>query len=420
MRTIYSINDLYWAFTEMHSLDSIVIAGERKEYTLEDGHIIYLTEEEKRFLDAIKKFECVKAPEKPSGADVPPVSLVSDRILDSSEIVQKESGQTTLFGCWRSLKKYGLTGTMRQYAPGCMIQDVGRIDAAIDKAIDRAKKYCREYRHPLNRHQLEVTLDFTKEYLWESLGDSFRKALANAAKRLVCATGTDACDKFLCQFLLGHAKVGLKKYARAVLYTEESEFRPSGESPEFPEREELTNLDFTYGEELTQQQDALALQMHMLNMYRLMPGESAKCYGSDAIEIVPVTRAIAKKHASNDEVAWLYGSHFTLLNDAVIRGVERVMSFVKDGPFVGRIKDPNYRESVEVELRTQVSNRVRMEIATLDGKDFEHILKDLNTMHSRESYNPFHRYPGAIIMKRIRLAMHAEIWRIRARERFSI
>ena len=420
MRTITTINDLYCAFAEMHSADSIIIAGERNKYT-EDGRVIYLTEEEKRFLDAIKKLQCVKTPEKPSGLDISPTSPIPAGIRDSSEIPRKESSPDTLFSCWHSLTTYGLTGRCRKYAPDSMTQAVDKIDSAIDTAIGEAKKDCREIMRLLNRHQLEVALHSTREYVWESLGESFRKALNNVAKKLVCSTCTDACDKFLCQFMRGHARVGLKKAGRAVIYTEESEFSPSGESPEFPERAELTNLDFTYGEELCQQQDALALQMHMLNMYRLMPGESAKCYGSvDASEIVPVVRAIANKKATSDEVAWLYCRHFVLLNDAINNGVKRVMGFIKDGPFIGNINEPKYRESVEIELGTQVSNRVRMEIATLDGKDFEHILKDLDTMHSRESHNPFHRYPGAIIMKRIRLAMHAEIWRLRAREKYSI
>lgn len=410
MRTITTIKDLYWAFAEMHSANSIIIGGERNEYTLEDGHVVYVTEEERRFLDAIKKFECVKAPEKPSGLDIPPTSSIPDDIPESS---------ATLFGCWRIMTKYGFTGNMRKYVPDTMKPAVEKIDSAIDTAIGLAKKSCREIMHPLNRHQLEVTLDSTKEYVWESLGESFQKALANAAKKLVCSTRTDACDKFLEQFMRGHARVGLKKYGRAVIYTEESAFTPQGENPEFPERDELINLDFTYGDEL-EQQDALALQMHMLNMYRVMPAESAKCYGPDASEIVPVANAIARKTVSNDEVAWLYCRHFALLNDAINKGVKRAMGFAKDGPFLGRTKDPRYRVSAEVELATQVSNRVRMEIATLEGDDFAHILKDLDTMHSKESYNPFHRYPGALIMKRIRLAMHAEIWRIRAREKYSI
>lgn len=419
MRTITTIKDLYWAFAEMHSANSIIIGGERNEYTLEDGHIVYVTEEEKRFLDAIKKFECVEAPEKPSGADIPPTSSIPDDMPDSSATLRKEFSQATLFGCWRSLSKYGLKWQTRKFVPDIMKQAVEKIESAIDTAVDRAKKDCREIMHSLNRHQLEVALDSTKEYVWESLGESFRKALANAAKKLVCSTGTDACDKFLEQFMRGHARVGLKKYGRAVIYTEESAFTPQGENPEFPERDELLNLDFKYGEEFGQQ-DALALQMHMLNMYRLMPVESATCYGPDAGEIAPVAKAIANKTVSNDEMAWLYCRHFTLLNDAINKGVERAMVFVKDGPFIGRIKDPRYRESAVVELSTQVSNRVRMEIATLEGDDFAHILKDLDTMRSRESYNPFHRYPGAIIMKRIRIAMHVEIWRMRAGEKYSI
>ena len=410
MRTITTIKDLYWAFAEMHSANSIIIGGERNEYTLEDGHVVYVTEEERRFLDAIKKFDCVKAPEKPSGFDIPPTPSIPDGMPRSS---------ATLFGCWRIMTKYGLTGNMRKHVPDTMKPAVEKIDSAIDTAIARARKSCREFMHPLNRHQLEVTLESTKEYVWKSLGESFQKALANAAKKLVCSAGTDVCDKFLEQFVRGHARVGLKKYGRAVIYTEESAFVQQGENPEFPERDELLNLDFKYGEEFGQQ-DALALQMHMLNMYRLMPAESSKCYGPDASEIVPVANAIARKTVSNDEVAWLYCRHFTLLNDAINKGVERVMGFAKDGPFMGRIKDPRYRESAGVELATQVSNRVRMEIATLEGNDFAHIIKDLDTMHSRESYNPFHRYPGAIIMKRIRLAMHAEIWRIRARDKYSI
>jgi hypothetical protein len=416
MRTITTIKDLYWAFAEMHSASSIIIAGERNEYTLEDGHIVYVTEEEKRFLDAIKKFERAEAPEKPSGVDIPPASSIPDDLTESSDTLRKEFSQATLFGCWRSLSKYGLKWQSRKYVPDIMKQAVEKIESAIDTAVDRARKDCREIMHSLNRHQLEVAMDSTKEYVWESLGENFSKALANAAKKLVCATRTDACDKFLKQFIRGHARVGLKKYGRAVIYTEESAFT---QHPEFPERDELLNLDFKYGEEFGQQ-DALALQMHMLNMYRLMPAESAKCYGSDASEIVPVANAIESKKVSPDEVAWLYCRHFALLNDAINKGVERAMAFAKDGPFLGRIKDPRYRESAVVEVATQVSNRVRMEIATLEGDDFEHILKDLDTMHSKESYNPFHRYPGAIIMKRIRLAMHAEIWRIRVREKYSI
>jgi hypothetical protein len=420
MRTITTIEDLYWAFAEMHSANSIIIGGERNEYTLEDGHVVYVTEEEKRFLDAIKKFECVEAPEQPSGFDIPPTSSIPDDMPAYSATLRKEEPiPATLFGCWRVLTKYWLMGNMRKHVPDTLKPAVEKIDSAIDTAVDKARKDCREIMHSLNRHQLEVALESTKEYVWESLGENFRKALANAAKKLVCATRTDACDKFLKQFMRGHARVGLKKYGRAVIYTEESAFTQQGESPEFPERDELLNLDFKYGEEFGQQ-DALALQMHMLNMYRLMPVESATCYGPDAGEIAPVAKAIANKTVSNDEMAWLYCRHFTLLNDAINKGVERVMGFVKDGPFLGRIKDPRYRESAVVEVATQVSNRVRMEIATLEGDDFAHILKDLDTMRSRESYNPFHRYPGAIIMKRIRLAMHEEIWRIRAREKYSI
>ncbi|MBR2305724.1 MAG: hypothetical protein IKA48_00685 [Fibrobacter sp.] len=421
MRTITTIKDLYWAFAEMHSANSIIIAGERNEYTLEDGRVVYVTDEEKRFLDAIKKFECADAPAAPAtpvtatSMGIPKPDVTPEDILNAS--CSRIHGAvpanpTTPFQCLLLLKRRGLTGKARKHRTADAEKAVEIIDQCVTQEIYAAKKNCKDIIHELNKVQLEMTLERTKEYIWESLGERFDKALANAAKKLVCSTDREIYDKFLLNFMRGHARVGINKHGRAILYTTECTLGCEGETFEYPERTEILNSDFKYGAELGNP-DSIALQLHMLNMHRIFPEYASKCYGT--VNVTSTVKEICSGGrfgaAFDDEVDYMFRKYFGILNDAITRGVNRVKEFIYCSPFYDRIPNGEFRNSINSEIIEEVTGIVRCDLVKLPENDFIDIMKTMDAMTTHHGWNAFKRYPGAIVMKHIRLAFHEVIWR---------
>lgn len=433
MRTITTIKDLYWAFAEMHSANSIITAGERKEYTLEDGRVVYVTEEEKQFLEAIKKFECVDAPAAPATpvtigdlikacphpdapADVifPKPEFPPAQMLDAQQSKRHtDAGPISLFSCLCRLKRYGLAGYVPHNPPDYAVASIGAVREAITVAMKLATKDCKDMTHELNEKQKEMTFECTTKYLWKVLGGNFDKALANATKKLVCSGRTDAYDCFVRNFLQGHARVGINKYGRAILYSTECTLGCEGEHIKFPVRDEILNSDLKYGVELGEQ-DALAMQLHMLQMYRVLPENASKCYGSYAHGIRDTIGRISKNPINqpvpSGEVEDMYSKHFPLLEEAIKRGVKRVMSFIYCSPFYDRIPVGEYRDGVNTDIAEQVKDTVRNSLVALKDTDFDTIMKTMDAMRSKNKWTPFKRYPGAIIMKHIRMAFHWAIW----------
>lgn len=422
MRTITTIKDLYWAFAEMHSANSIIIAGERQEYTLEDGHVVYVTDEEKRFLDAIKKFECVDAPAAPATPMasirivIPKPDATPEDILNAScrriHVADDPTNPTTPFGCLLLLKRRGLTGKARKHPTDDARTAIDIIDKCVMQAIHDAKKNCKEIIHELNKVQLEMTLERTLEYIWESLGESFDKALANAAKKLVCSCNREIYDKFLVNFMRGHARVGINMHGRAILYTTECTLGCEGEHFEYPERTEILNSDLKYGVELGNP-DSIALQLHMLNMHRIFPEYASKCYGTLGVTatVKDICSGSRTGVAFEDEVGNMFRNNFGVLDDAITRGVNRVRGFIYCSPFYDRIPNVEFRNSINSEIIEEVTDIVRRDLAKLPENDFITIMKTMNAMRNHDEWNPFRRHPGAIVMKHIRLAFHEVIWR---------
>lgn len=332
MRTITTIKDLYWAFAEMHSANSIITAGERHEYTLEDGHIVYVTEEEKLFLDAIKKFECVDAPAAPAAIriDIPKPDVTPEDLMNAScrriRVADDPANPTTPFGCLLLLKRRGLTGKARKHPTDDAREAIDIIDKCATQAIHDAKRNCKDIIHELNKVQLEMTLARTLEYIWETLGESFDKALSNAAKKLVCSCNREIYDKFLVNFMRGHARVGINKHGRAILYTTECTLGCEGEHFAYPERTEILNSDLKHGEELGNQ-DSIALQLHMLNMHRIFPEHASKCYGTLGVTAT-VKDICSGGRAGGEEVGTMFKKYFGVLDVAITRGVNRVNGFI--------------------------------------------------------------------------------------------
>ena len=422
MRTITTIKDLYWAFAEMHSANSIITAGERNEYTLEDGHVVYVTEEEKQFLDAIKKFECVDAPCAPATPmtatriDIIKPDVTPEDLMNAScrriHVADDPANPTTPFGCLLLLKRRGLTGKARKHPTDDAKNAIDIIDKCAMQAIHDAKKNCKDIIHELNKVQLEMTLARTLEYIWESLGESFDKALANAAKKLVCSCNREIYDKFLVNFMRGHARVGIFKHGRAILYTTECTLGCEGEHCEYPERQEILNSDLKYGEELGNQ-DSIALQMHMLNMHRIFPEYASKCYGTVAVTstVKDICSGAMSGAALNDEVGVMFKKYFGVLDDAITWGVNRVKGFIYCSPFYDLIPNGEFRNSINSEIIEEVTDIVRRTLVNLPETDFITIMKTMDVMRNHDEWNPFRRHPGAIIMKHIRLAFHEVIWR---------
>lgn len=422
MRTITTIKDLYWAFAEMHSANSIITAGERHEYTLEDGHVVYVTEEEKRFLDAIKKFECVDAPCAPATPMtatrmyIPKPDVTPEDILNASwrriHVADDPANPTTPFHCLLLLKRRGLTGKARKHPTDDARNAIDIIDRCVTQEIYAAKKNCKEIIHELNKVQLEMTLESTLEYIWESLGECFDKALANAAKKLVCSSDREIYDKFLLNFMRGHARVGINMHGRAILYTTECTLGCEGEHFEYPERKEILNSDLKYGVELGNQ-DSIALQLHMLNMHRIFPEYASKCYGTLGVTatVKDICSGGRTGAAFEDEVGNMFRNHFGVLDDAITRGVNRVNAFIYCSPFYDRIPRGEFRNSINTEIIEEVTAIVRCTLVKLPENDFIDIMKTMDAMRNHDEWNPFKRHPGAIVMKHIRLAFHEVIWR---------
>lgn len=421
MRTITTIKDLYWAFAEMHSVNSIIIAGERNEYTLEDGRIVYVTEEEKRFLDAIKKFECADAPAAPASPStaarihIVKPDVTPEGILNASCNRTHDAGPanpTTPFQCLLLLKRRGLTGKARKHPTDDVKKSIDIIGQCIAQEVYAAKKNCKDIIHELNKVQLEMTLERTMEYIWESLGERFDKALANAAKKLVCSADCEIYDKFLLNFMRGHARVGINKHGRAILYTTECTLGCEGETFEYPERTEILNSDFKYGAELGNP-DSIALQLHMLNMHRIFPEYASKCYGT--VNVTPTVKEICSGGrfgaAFDDEVGYMFRKYFGVLDDAITHGVSRVKAFIYCSPFYDRIPEGEFRNSINSEIIEEVTGIVRCTLTKLPENDFKYIMKTMDAMRNHDGWHTFKRYPGAIVMKHIRLAFHEVIWR---------
>lgn len=423
MRTISTINDLYWAFAEMHSAHSIITAGERKAYTLEYGRVVYATEEEKLFLDAIKKFECVDAPAAPETTmtathihiykpDVTPEGILNAS-CNRTHGADATANPTTPFQCLLLLKRRGLTGKARKHPTDDARKTIDIIDTYATQAIHDAKKNCKDIMHELNKVQLEMTLERTMEYIWESLGESFDKALANAAKKLVCSPDLEIYDRFLLNFMRGHARVGINKHGRAILYTTECTLGCEGEHFDYPERTEILDSDLKYGAELGNQ-DSIALQLHMLNMHRIFPEYAGKCYGTVGVTstVKDICSGGSTGAAFEDEIARMFRKYFGVLGAAITRGVDRVNGFIYCSPFYDRIPEGEFRNSINSEIIEEVTGIVRRTLAKLPENDFIYLMKTLDAIRYRDEWTPqFKLYPGAIVMKHIRLAFHEVIWR---------
>ena len=423
MRTITTIKDLYWAFAEMHSANSIIIAGERQEYTLEDGHIIYVTDEEKRFLDAIKKFEwvdepTVQEPEIPAtrmGIPKPDVTPegIPNASCNQTHVVDDPPNPTTPFQCLLLLKRRGLTGKARKHPTDDARKAIDIIGQCVTQEICAVKKNCKAIIHELNKVQLEMTLARTTEYIWESLGESFDKALANAVKKLVCSYDSEIYDKFLLNFMREHARVGINKHGRAILYTTECTLGCEGEHFEYPERKDILNSDLKYGAELGNQ-DSIALQLHMLNMHRIFPEYAGKSYGT--VGVTSMVKDICSDGrtgaAFEADIGRMFRKYFGVLDDAITQGVSRVNGFIYCSPFYDRIPEGAFRNSINAKIIEEVTGIVRRTLVKLPENDFIYIMKTMDAIRYRDEWTPpFKFYPGAIVMKHIRLAFHEVIWR---------
>ena len=422
MRTIATINDLYWAFAEMHSAHSIITAGERNDYTLEDGRVVYVTGEEKEFLDAIKKFECADVPAAPetemtaTRMDISKPDVTPEGILNAScnrtHGADATANPTTPFQCLLLLKRRGLTGKARKHPTDDARKAIDIIDQCATQEIYAAKRNCKAIIHELNKVQLEMTLERTTEYIWESLGKSFDKALANAAKKLVCSSDCEIYDKFLLNFMREHARVGINKHGRAILYTTECTLGCEGEHFEYPERTEILDIDLKYGAALGNQ-DSIALQLHMLNMHRIFPEYASKCYGTLGVtstvkDICSDSRTGA---AYEEDIGHMFRTYFGVLDDAITQGVSRVKGFIYCSPFYDRIPEGEFRNSINSEIIEEVTGIVRRTLVKLPENDFLDIMKTMDAMRNHDGWNTFKLYPGAIVMKHIRLAFHEVIWR---------
>lgn len=423
MRTIATINDLYWAFAEMHSAHSIITAGERKEYTLEYGRVVYATEEEKLFLDAIKKFECADAPAAPETEMAATRMVISkpnvtpEGILNAScnrtHGADATANPTTPFQCLLLLKRRGLTGKARKHPTDDARKAIDIIGQCVAQEIYAAKRNCKAIINELNKVQLEMTLARTTEYIWESFGKSFDKALANAAKKLVCSSDREIYDKFLLNFMREHARVGINKHGRAILYTTECTLGCEGEHFEYPERTEILDIDLKYGAALGNQ-DSIALHLHMLNMHRIFPEYAGKCYGTVGVTstVKDICSGGMAGPAYEEDIGRMFRKYFGVLDDAITQGVSRVNGFIYCSPFYDRIPEGEFRNRINSEIIEEVAGIVRRTLVKLPENDFIYIMKTMDAIRYRDEWTPpFKLYPGAIVMKHIRLAFHEVIWR---------
>ena len=153
MRTITNLHDLYLAFAELHSCCAILTSGERTEYNLGDGHIAYLTCDEREFLDAIetletKTGETTEVPVLTRNPDLDITGGLCQTIADSTRAMHPGVDTTkplTLFTAYTLLKRRGITGKNRKRPPS---EDTAKavevVSTSIEKAVNSVLKKMQE------------------------------------------------------------------------------------------------------------------------------------------------------------------------------------------------------------------------------------------------------------------------------------
>lgn len=432
MRTITNLHDLYLAFAELHSCCAILNSGERTEYNLGDGHIAYLTCDEREFLDAIKKLETktgetTEVPVLTRNPDLDITGGLCQTIADSTRAMHPGVDTTkplTLFTAYTLLKRRGITGKNRKRPPS---EDTAKavevVSTSIEKAVNSVLKKCKkDYLSDLNKYQLEKTYEYAVEFVWDALGDRFEKALSHAASKLACSANEDAFDLFLYNFMRVHARCACRDYGRCIFYVEVRQFDMPSMENEYPEQFNTLTTDLKYGEGIGCQ-DAIALQLSLLNMCRLLP-DSAKValgpYNSGCRSAI--IKAILRREVDDGELDHLYGEHFGILDNAITAGTDRAMRFLKAGNFFAGDSSGHrllnaYHETL---IRDDVRRRVRMALVCLNDNDLSNVLKDIDEMRARDKFHAHKRYPCGIVMQHVRLAMHETIWSMRQRDKHNI
>lgn len=421
MRTISDIDDIYWAFAELHNVGSIITGGEREETTLEDGRVVYLTGEEKRFLDAVNRLR-------------QPKPITRDTLIENDVTADKVAepiSTLTLFTAVYGLRRQRLTGNARHDAPEYARKAVEKVDAKVREAVSAAMKSLKKYTGDLNDYQLTITTCHAIDEVWDALGDRFTRAVGRAAHRLmtnsVFTENDGAYDRFLQHFIHTHARSAVIDLSRAAYYYESFPFCHREVSSEYPERNEILNTDIKYGDRLGCQ-DAIAMQLNLLNMYRVHPGMARRFIGEPAAAKInrllaglpKDTPVILRDTVFREDIGKMYADHFAELNDSIVSGVKMAIGFLKDSPILMDGLDGVSRDYVLEQLETRTTLYVYVQMACLDECDFAYIIRDISSMREKDvGMRPLRDYPGAIIMKHVRLSMHDILFRMRAQAQIN-
>lgn len=380
MRQISTLHELYMAFIEINAdLSRIVF---RREYKLPvDGNTeatAYLTKEEKEFLDAVQKLEI-----KYDGASVP--SETEPEITAST--AQHERQSTSLFDNVVMLKANDAIRQNRYTASGDMKPEVQMVYDVIMKITRQCMK---KVRGMLSSNQYELVTVRVVDSLWKSLGKRLDLAFSNAASILNEDASQEAQDSFLHHFLFSHAMKWSRQYAMGILYT----VQPTGNTADG----DPSSADWSYGHTL-ENHDAIAINLHMLNMCRLHPKSSASAYGNDAASSLS-----SLNKASMDEISHAYATFLPTLNEAINAGVQTAMAFIKNSPFFDELKKYGDTEvdNKMLHISATVGTEVRISLARLHGNQLDRIGDIVKLLCTGEICRPYQRYPGCLVMQHIR------------------
>jgi len=383
MRQIRTLHDLYMAFIEINAdLSRIVF---RREYKLPvDGNTeatAYLTKEEKEFLEAVQKLEI-----KYDGASVP--SETEPEATAST--AQHKMPSTSIFDNVVMLKANDAIRQNRYIASGDMKPEAQMVYDVIMKITRQCMK---KVRGMLSSNQYDLVTARVVDSLWKSLGERLDLAFSNAAAILNADASQEERDLFLHHFLFSHAMKWSRQYAMGILYT----VQPTGNTAD----SDPSSADWSYGHTLVNHNahNAIAINLHMLNMCRLHPKSSASAYGSDAASSLS-----SLNKASMDEISHAYATFLPTLNEAINAGVQKAMAFIKNSPFFDELKKHGDTEvdNQMLHISTTVGTEVRLSLARLPGNQLDRIGDIVKLMCTGEKWRPYQNYPGCLVMQHIR------------------
>ena len=428
MAKFNTLREIYIAFMKMHSKDALAYGTERKttvtfmdsfKQDLPDEYLLSVDEE--NLAESIREMYYRNESPKPSDLDI--TNGLAGAIRESVKKPAEPRFSRSVFENIRFLQRSGelyysnisrITKDISTFVPSPQTRHaVEFLDGTIRDAVRIAMKKAKELTGILNEYQSSKTREHAVMTVWKHIEKHFDQAMSGASGRFNCAMDNDAGERLSLHFIRSTAIKAVRRYGRAILYTEEMDLNDTAHADVFPVRKEIFPCEFAYSARLGHN-DTLALQIQLLTSMRCFGNEWGLAAGIPySSKMLSGISMVASGDIDGEQVDSFFRKYFSELSSAVHTALDCITGFMVGGPFLDG--DPRSERMIDkrIDLEQFAYKNVMKLLTMLDGKDLEYIYMDLAALRDRANPNPLRFYPGAIIYKLCRHEVQRAVYLMR-------